>query len=317
MRPYQQFCGGRIFYHAAKKVGMMKPIIWKLRRNLHLLMLAPAVLLFFFFFLLPILQGMCFSFTNWDGFGRMEWIGLENYRAFFSDDRALNAVWNTLFFGIFGALLLNVLGLAIALLLDEGLKGSGLVRTLVYMPTIISSLIMGYIWGQILSSEGGILKTTLESLSLSGLYSDWLSDPRAARIVILIILLWQSIGGTMMIYISGLQSLPESVHEAALVDGAGYFRELFRIKLPLLGPSLRVNIITNLISCMSIFDVIMSLTGGGPGFYTESLSLFIYKKSVSGSAGYSSAVAIILFLIILVPVTFSFIATKKMEDVSD
>ncbi|MCI2046625.1 MAG: sugar ABC transporter permease [Faecalibacterium sp.] len=295
----------------------MERVIRKARRNLHVLMLAPAVLLFFFFFLLPIVQGMCFSFTNWDGFGRMQWIGLQNYFDFFTDDRALNAVKNTLYFGVLGAVLLNVLGLAIALLLDEGLKGSGLVRTLVYMPTIISSLIMGYIWGQILSSEGGILKTTLEALSASDLYSDWLSDPKAARVVLLVILLWQSIGGTMMIYISGLQSLPESVHEAAIMDGAGYFRELLFIKLPLLGPSLRVNIITNLISCMSIFDVIMSLTGGGPGFYTESLSLFIYKKSVSGSAGYASAIAIVLFLIILVPVTFSFLATKKMEDVSE
>lgn len=247
----------------------------------------------------------------------MDFIALENFKYFFGDDRAINAVKNTLLFGFVGSILVNVFGLIVALLLDEKLKGSGLVRTLVYIPNIVSPLIMGYIWTLILSSEGGVLKSTLEILNLPDLYKNWLANPNSAIIVILIINLWQTIGGTMMIYLSGLQTISSELHEAAQVDGAGYLRELFKIKLPLLGPSLRVNIITSLISCMSIFDVIMSLTGGGPGFFTESLSIFIYRKSVAGSAGYSAAVATILFLLILVPVSISFYTTKKMEDAQE
>ncbi len=292
----------------------MKKRMLRVKRNLHMLMLLPACALFFVFFLFPILQGILLSFTNWDGFGRMDFVGLENFFDFFKDDRALNAMKNTLIFGVFGAVSLNLFGLIYALILDEGLKGSGLVRTLVYLPNIISPLIMGYIWVLILSSEGGVLKTTLEGLGLPQLYSDWLADPKAAIVVILIINLWQAIGGDMMIYISGLQTISDSVHEAALIDGASYLKELIFIKIPLLGPSLRVNIITNIIGCMSIFDIIMSLTGGGPGFFTESLSVFIYRQSSAGNAGYSSAVAVLLFLTILVPVTISFMATKKMED---
>lgn len=280
-------------------------------------MLLPAVLLFLIFFIIPILQGLAMSLTNWNGFGKMDFIGLANFKYFFNDDRAVNAVKNTLLFGFIGAALVNIFGLFIALLLDEKLKGSGLVRTLVYLPNIVSPLIMGYIWTLILSSEGGVLKSTLEAINLPSLYKNWLAKPDSAIVCILIINLWQSIGGTMMIYLSGLQGIPGDLHEAALVDGAGYFRELFLVKLPLLGPSLRVNIITTLISCMSIFDVIMSLTGGGPGFFTESLSIFIYRKSVSGSAGYSAAVATILFLLIIIPVSVSFYVTKKMDEAQE
>jgi raffinose/stachyose/melibiose transport system permease protein len=279
-----------------------------------MLMIVPAVLLFAVFFAIPIIQGILISFTNWDGFGRMDFIALDSYIKFFQDDRAINAVTNTLIFGLVGTLILNVFGLFTALLLDEGLKGSGLVRTLVYLPSIISPLIMGYIWGLMLSSEGGVIQATLEAINMPDMFKDWLANPKSAIVCILIINLWQSIGGNMMIYIAGLQTISESVHEAAVMDGAGYLTELFHIKLPLLGPSFRVNIITNLIACMSIFDVIMSLTGGGPGFFTESLSIFIYRQSVSGNAGYSSAVAVILFMIILVPVTISFLVTKKMEE---
>lgn len=292
----------------------MKKVLGKAQKNWHMLMILPAVLLFSVFFLFPILQGILLSLTNWNGFGRMDFVGLKNFIAFFSDDRALNAMKNTLIFGVCGAVLLNLFGLVYALILDSGLKANGVVRTLVYLPNIISPLIMGYIWVLILSSEGGVLKTTLEALNLPFLYHDWLADPRAAIVVILVINLWQGVGGDMMIYTAGLQTISETVHEAALVDGAGYFRELFRVKLPLLGPSLRVNIITNLIGCMSIFDVIMSLTGGGPGFFTESLSVFIYRQSTSGNAGYSSAVAVLLFVAILLPVTVSFLATRSMED---
>lgn len=281
--------------------------------GLHKLMILPALILFIVFFLIPILQGLVLSFTNWDGFSEIKYVGLENFKTFFSDERAINAVINTLIFGVSGTVLFNIFGLLYALLLDTNLKINGVVRTLVYIPNIISPLIMGYIWMLILSSENGVLLATSEALNLPWLFHDWLAEPKSAIVVIILINLWQGIGGNMMIYLAGLQNISAEVHEAAIIDGSNYLQELLYIKIPLLGPSIRINLVTNIIGCMSIFDIIMSLTGGGPGFYTESLSLFIYKQSTSGNAGYSAAVAIILFLIILVPVTISFIATKRME----
>ncbi len=291
----------------------MRLYLTKKNFGLHNLMILPALILFIVFFMIPIIQGLILSFTDWDGFSEINFIGLENFKFFFSDERAINSVVNTLIFGASGTILLNIFGLLYALLLDTNLRMNGVVRTLVYIPNIISPLIMGYIWMLILSSENGVLLATSKVLNLPWLFHDWLASPKAAIVVIILISLWQGIGGNMMIYLAGLQNISSEVHEAAVIDGSNYFQELFYIKIPLLGPSIRINLVTNIIGCMSIFDIIMSLTGGGPGFYTESLSLFIYKQSTSGNAGYSSAVAIILFLIILLPVTISFIATKRME----
>lgn len=277
-------------------------------------MLWPAVVLFGVFFLLPIIESMALSFTNWNGFSKLEWIGLKNFTNFFSDDRAVNAVVNTLIYGISGSVLLNLLGLVYALLLDVPRKMSGVVRTLIYLPNIISPLIMGYVWKLILSSEKGVLKVSMDMLGSGEYYRDWLGDPKAAIVVIIIINLWQCVGGTMMIYLAGLQNINMEVLESARVDGANFWQMIRSVKLPLLAPAFRINIVTNIIGCMSIFDIIMSLTGGGPGFYTESLSVFILKKSVTGNSGYAAAVSIVLFLIILLPAGFAFAVTKRMEE---
>lgn len=278
------------------------------------LMLWPAVILFGIFFLLPIMESMALSFTNWNGFSKLEWVGLRNFVSFFSDDRAVNAVRNTLIYGFSGAILLNLLGLIYALLLDFPRKMTGVVRTLIYLPNIISPLIMGYVWKLILSSEKGVLKVSMEMLNIGEHYRDWLGDPKAAIVVIIIINLWQCVGGTMMIYLAGLQNINAETLESARVDGANFWQTLWNIKLPLLASSFRINIVSNIIGCMSIFDIIMSLTNGGPGFYTESLSVFILKKSVSGNSGYAAAVSLVLFLIILLPAGFAFALTKKMEE---
>lgn len=252
------------------------------------------------------------AFTNWNGFSKMDFIGLDNFVYFFKDRRAKTAVTNTLFYGISCTLLLNFVGLALALVFEGKMRGKGVMRTIMYLPVIISPLIMGYIWKFILSSENGVILDTLQKLKADFLYRDWLGNPKQALVVIVLVYVWQNIGGNMLIYLAGLQTIDDQVLESAQIDGANALQILWRIKLPLLTSSLRINIITSIIGSMSIFDIIVSLTNGGPGYTTESLSQFVYRQSTSGQAGYSAAVALILFVAILIPVILAFMAMRRM-----
>jgi raffinose/stachyose/melibiose transport system permease protein len=267
-------------------------------------MAVPAILLFSIFFVLPLVQGIKISLTDWSGTSpTYNFIGLQNFIDFFQDDRALHALKITLIFGLISPVLLNIFGLIYALVLDVKLIGRGIIRTIVYLPAIISPLIMGYIWLIMLNSQGGAIPAILENIGLSSLYKDWLGDPKEAIWVIIIVNLWQFLGGAMIIYLAGLQSVSSEIKEAAKIDGANYWKSLRYIILPLLIPSIRINVIINIIGSLSVFDIIVSLTNGGPGYWTESLSMYIYRASFEGQTGYATAVAIIMFLVVLIPVT--------------
>ena len=275
----------------------------KISANLHKLMIWPAIFLFTVFFIIPFFSGVGISLTDWNGFTTPDFIGLGNFARFFQDERALNALRITMF------------GLLYALLLDVGLHGSSLVRAIVYSPAVISSLIMGYIWMLIIKPETGVLPQLLQNLGLGSLYPDLLSDGGKAIWTIIVVNSWQYIGGSMIVYLAGLQTIPQELKDAGVVDGCGAVSGFFRITLPLLIPSIRINLILNLIGCFSVFDIIMALTSGGPGYSTESLSIFIYRMCYGSSTGYSTAVSLILFFLILVPVALStwFLQKKEVE----
>ncbi len=279
----------------------------------HRLMIFPALTVFLLFVIVPIGEGMVLAFTDWDGYHTPAFVGLDNFLRFFSDDQALTAVKNTLLFGMGGTLLLNAAGLAYALVLDSNLRMKGLIRTIVYLPAIISPLIIGYIWSIILSSENGVLLECMKMLGLEAFFRDLLADPSSALCVIIVVHVWQYLGGNMIIYLAGLQNIPGDLLESARMDGAGGGKQILRIKLPLLGPSFQINIVTNIIGAMSMFDVIMSLTNGGPGHYTESLSVYIYRLSASSQAGYTAAVSMIMFIIVLIPAGTAFWMMRKMN----
>lgn len=276
-------------------------------------MLLPALSVFLIFVILPIIEGLLLAFTNWDGFDKMDFVGLTNFVRFFSDGQARGAVFNTLFYGFFGTVLLNFVGLAYALILDSRIRARGILRTIIYLPAIISPLVIGYIWFLILSSENGLLVTLLQAMGQHGLFKDYLADPVSARFVIVLVHVWQYAGNNMIIYLAGLQNVPDELLEASRIDGASWGQQLLRVRLPLLMPSFKINIITNIIGAMSMFDIITSLTGGGPGHYTESLSIFIYRLSSSSRAGYTAAVSMIMFIIVLIPAGTIFRLMQKNE----
>lgn len=285
----------------------------KIKSNLHRFMAIPMLILFAVFFLYPLIQGIGISFMEYDGISASKFVGFDNFKKFFTDDRAMNSMYNSLLFGIVSAFLLNVFGLIYALLLEKDTRLNRIARTVVYVPSVISGLIIGYIWKMILTADVGMIYRIMEMLKIEKCWYNYLGDMHKAMWVIIIVNLLQSVGGPTIVYLAGLQSIDPELTEVAEVDGASYFQRFWNITLPLLIPSIKINVITNLIGSLAVFDIIMALTAGGPGYSTESMSMFIYRNVYGGKTGYATAVAIIMFVIILIPVMVSFFVINKRE----
>ena len=273
----------------------------------------PALLLFITFFIYPLIRGIGMSLTDWDGMGKATFIGFDNFARFFQDTRAIGDIRTTLIFAAGSAILLNVVGLAYALLIEKPFHGRSFARVIIYLPAIISPLIMGYIWYFLLQPGRGYLYHALEQLGSAWQLGNWMKDYPTTMAVLILVNVWQYAGMTMIIYLAGLQSISSDLREAAMIDGAGTWQRFTRVTLPLLMPAIRINVVTNIIGSLSVFDVIMSLTEGGPGYATESLSIYIMRMCYGSRTGYSTAVAMILFAIILIPVLFSMRLTRSKD----
>lgn len=291
----------------------MRAWIQKVNANLHHYMALPAILLFGLFFLYPLAQGVGISLTDSNGIAKPSFIGLQNFMDFFDDDRAINNLRITILFALGSAPLLNLFGLLYALLLDRRLPGKGFIRAAVYLPAVISPLIMGYIWYFILQPQRGYLAYVLQELGLGFLDVNWLGDSSSALVVLITVNVWQYMGMTMIVYLAGLQGIPADLYEAARIDGAGRWAGLRYVTLPLLYPAIKINVVTNIIGSLSVFEIIVALTDGGPGYATESLSIYILRMLYGSFTGYSTAVALILFVIILIPVVLFLRFTRKSE----
>ena len=225
----------------------------------------------------------------------------------------LNTIRNTFIYGFGSAILQNICGLSFAIMLEKRLRGSSICRTVIYLPTMISGLIMGYIWYFLLQPGRGYLAYAFAQLGLPGLIGNWMGKYSVTLLVLVLVNVWQFSGMTMIIYLAGLQSIPSEYVEAATIDGAGRWQRFSRITLPLLMPAIRINVVTNIIGSLSVFDIIMALTQGGPGYSTESLSIYIMRMCYGSRTGYSTAVAMILFFIILIPVLISMRLTREKD----
>lgn len=273
----------------------------------------PALILFSVFFVYPLLRGIGMSLTDWDGMGTAKFVGLKNFLDFFSDQRAMQDIKTTLVFAVGSAVLLNLVGLGYALLMNSEFRGKSIARVIIYLPAIISPLIMGYIWYFLLQPGRGFLYHAFAQLGLPDLIGNWMGSYASSMAVLVLVNVWQFAGMTMIIYLAGLQAIPGELLEAATIDGASPWQQFSRVTIPLLMPAIRINVVTNIIGSLSVFDIIMSLTEGGPGYSTESLSIYIMRMCYGSRTGYSTAVALILFFIILIPVLVSMRLTREKE----
>jgi raffinose/stachyose/melibiose transport system permease protein len=282
-----------------------------LRRDRTQFMSLPALLLFSLFFIYPLLSGIGMSLTDWDGMGTATFVGLDNFKRFFQDARAMGDIRTTLIFAAGSAILLNLMGLVYALLMERPFRGRSTARVVIYLPAIISPLIMGYIWYFLLQPGRGFLYYALARFQIP--LGNWMGDYATTMTVLILVNVWQYAGMTMIIYLAGLNNISADLREAAVIDGAGPWQLFTRVTLPLLMPAIRINVVTNIIGSLSVFDIIMSLTEGGPGYATESLSIYIMRMCYGSRTGYSTAVAMILFFIILMPVLISMRLTRASD----
>ena len=270
----------------------------KKRKRILLSLSIPAFLLIVIFMIVPLGNALRVSFFKWNGYSqKMKFIGLKNYRSLFSDKVFWRSTVNTFIYGFGSTLLQNIMGLSAAIFVNKEFKGRNFVRLMLYMPIMISGVIMGAIQYYIFNYENGVLNNILNLFGVGNIY--WMETGPRAVMIITLINSWQAMGFCMLIYLAGLQNIPKMYQEAALLDGATKRQIFFKVKLPLLMPAVTTAVITNLIGGFKLYDIIVTLTNGGPNRKSLSLSYYISLLYFSDEkAGYSSAVGIALFVII-------------------
>ena len=268
-------------------------------QNSLLLLALPALSLMILFVGVPLIQGLHISMTNWNGYSQSSnWVGWDNYRRLVSDIMFWTAFRNTLVYGFGSAVIQTVLGLLYALLLQKEFVGRNFTRTVIYIPVMVSSLVSGYVWYFMGQYDRGALNDIMMLLGRKPV--DWMADGVRAVLIITLINGINYVGKTMIIFTAGLNGIPGDYYEAAALDGAGSWDQFRYVTVPQLLPAFTTNIILNLIGGLKLYGLIVSLSGGGPGFASHSLQTLInYMYFSNQNAGYAAAIGVITFLFIM------------------
>jgi ABC-type sugar transport system permease subunit len=260
--------------------------------------ISPWVIGFLVFTAGPFLASLALSFTNWQVLGRPALIGLRNYERILSvDERFALTLFNTAYYVLFHVPGINLVGLGCALLLNQRLRGIVLYRTAFYMPSVTSGVATAVLWLWIFNGQYGLLNEALAVVGVAG--PNWLFDLHWSMPALIIMSLW-NMGNVMLVYLAGLQNVPQHLHEAAMVDGASW-RERFRhVTLPLLTPTIFYNVVISIIASFQVFTAAFVMTNGGPADRTLFYVLYLYQVAFQNlQMGYASALAWILFLVIV------------------
>ena len=275
---------------------------------------APAVVLTIGVQYLGVGAGSVFAFTDWSGLGTFNFVGFDNFAAAFRSPETVQALWNTLLLAVCFVVLTNVFGLGLALALNRTLKSRYVLRVLIFLPVVLSPLGVAYVW-KFIFQPNGPLNEVLRAVGRDSWAVAWLGDPHTAIWTIVVVVVWQNIGLTMVIYLAGLATVPVELEEAAAVDGASAWSRFRRIVLPLLRPTIVIASALTLIQGLRIFDQVVALTGGGPFNSTQTLATLVYKETfVNGRFGYGSALSLILTLLIVVAAVLQVTLLRQRED---
>ena len=261
----------------------------------------PALLLFTFVVLVPSARGVHYAFTDWDGLDPdFAVIGLDNFTAIADDPDALQAIWHTLLIAVAITVIQNGIGLLLALGVNTMIKSRNFLRALLFAPAVVTPIVTAYLWRNLLGPDGAI-NSLLSAVGLDSWRQNWLGDPDLALWMIVLVVVWQFAGYSMVIFLAGLQSVPKEIYEAAAIDGSGPVRRFWSIIRPLLAPAITINLMLSIIGGIKLFDQVYALTGGGPGHATDTISTLIYKDAFTlGEFGYSIALAVVLTAIVAV-----------------
>ncbi|OZB48131.1 MAG: sugar ABC transporter permease [Cellulomonas sp. 14-74-6] len=275
---------------------------WRKRLEITLLS-GPAILIFLTFVIVPVLMAAYYGFYKWKGFGRpTNFVGLHNYVVIFQDPTFHQALLHNGFIVVLSLVIQGPAAVALALLLNQKMRGRSIVRVLIFVPYVISEVIVGTGWSLMLQTAGAV-NDVLIKIGLIHHPIDWLSDPRLAIWSLMLIISWKYIGFAVILFLAGLQSIPEELFEAASIDGAGYWQTQRRITLPLLGPTIRIWAFLSIIGSLQLFDLVYIVWGQYVSSTAGTSTMATYMVTNgrnAGNYGYGNAVAVVLFVISLV-----------------
>lgn len=274
---------------------------WRKRAEI-LLLAGPAVGVFVFFVIVPVLMAAFYGFFRWNGFGApTDFVGLQNYVTILGDSTFRDAVAHNLFIVVASLALQGPLAVLFALLLNQRIRGRSIIRVLIFVPYVISEVVVGTGWSLMLQDRGAV-NDLLSSVGLDALRNSWIADPQIALWTLMVIITWKYIGFAVILMLAGLQSIPDELYEAASIDGASFWQMQRSITLPLLGPTIRIWAFLSIIGSLQLFDLVniiwgqyVSATAG-----TSTMATYMYLNGhMAGSYGYGNAVAVVLFIISL------------------
>lgn len=266
------------------------------------LFLAPSLLQFVVLLAFPVFFSFYLSFHEWNILEPAKpFVGLDNYNRLLSDRRVHQAIFNTLYYTVVSVPATLFSGLLVALLLNNRIRGRGLFRTMYYLPVVTSAVAVAVVWKWIFNGDFGLINYYLIQLGLIDKPIRWLTDPNLAMPSIIIVSVWQGVGGSMIIYLAGLQAIPDELYDAAKVDGAGPLRMLFSITIPLLGPATFFLLVTSIIGSFQEFGRPFLMTSGGPAGRTTTIAYYLYTAAFKNfEMGYAAAMSYMLFAMIFV-----------------
>ncbi|MCI9107656.1 MAG: sugar ABC transporter permease [Lachnospiraceae bacterium] len=273
----------------------------------------PMLTLYTLFFLIPLVQTIYYSFTDYNGINpKLGWIGLGNYRTVFKDKYFYNSLLFTALSALLFMAIINVAGFVLAMGLNRKIRSRNILRAIIFCPFIFNNVTVGFIWQFLL----GRLMTDLYPLTGWEIFKiGWLSEERLVIYSVVLVKAWQAVGYFMVIYLAGLQMLPQDPLEAAAIDGCGGWNRIFKIILPLMRPTSFVCLFLAITETLNMFPLLMTLTNGGPGHASENISLYIYNEAFkSHRMGYASALSVILTILVLVVAMLQMRLSKEGDE---
>ena len=277
----------------------------------------PTLALFAVFSVYPFARTVQLSFTDWDGLSSaFRGVGLTNYLAAFRDTIWWQSIGNGLLLAVVALTLMQGLGLLLAIAVDRKISGQSIYRTLFYIPPILSGIVVATIWKWLYEPNNGVINSTLENIGLGGLAHPWLGSPATALLAISLVSIWQGVGYPFLLFLAGLQGISNDIYEAARMDGATGSQIFRMITLPLLRPVIGIVSVLTFLGAMQTFNLVVAMTGGGPGYATEVPILHIYRAAFGGSPdfGYASALSIIFGLLLFGVSMISLYMTRRSRD---
>lgn len=274
--------------------------------------LLPAGIIYFIFFLLPTIMSFFFSMTWWT-LTDWKFIGLENFVTFLTEPSLNIGFKNTIIYAIVTCTLKVILGLLLGVFLSQKLKTIGFVRSMVFFPTLLSTIAVGMAFAMMMHPTQGLINTSLKIVGIAG--PDWLGNTTIALLSVALVDVWKGVGMATVIFIAGIMSIPEDYYEALAIDGGNSFHKFWNIIVPLSRPAMNSVIILAFIGGLRSFDLVWAMTKGGPGFSTDLIASIIYKQYQGGFYGLSTAGNVILFIVVsaLAFPLYAFLNKKEVD----